>query len=69
MGAKTFDWATQNHAYGTVFWDAQGVLLVDFLPRGETINAAHYCGTLNELREAVHQKRPGRMQNGVIMPP
>jgi hypothetical protein len=24
---------------------------------------------LNELREAVHQKRPGRMQNGVIMPP
>ncbi|GBN77026.1 hypothetical protein AVEN_202702-1 [Araneus ventricosus] len=30
----------------TVFWDRQGILLVDFLPRGETINAVRYCETL-----------------------
>ena len=33
-----------------VFWDAEGVLLVDFLPRGETINVAHYCNMLDKER-------------------
>ena len=51
----------------TVFWDAQGILLVDFLPPGETINAARYCQTLNKLREAVRRKRPGRLTEGVIL--
>jgi len=31
-----------------VFWDAEGVLLVDFLPRGEMINVAHYCNMLDK---------------------
>jgi hypothetical protein len=29
----------------TVIWDAEGILLVDFLPRGEKINAAPCCNT------------------------
>jgi hypothetical protein len=29
-----------------VFWDRKGVLLVDFMPHGTTINAAAYCETL-----------------------
>ncbi|GFR06800.1 histone-lysine N-methyltransferase SETMAR [Trichonephila clavata] len=33
----------------TVFWDAQGVLLLDFLEVG-TINATRYCDTLSKLR-------------------
>ena len=48
----------------TVFWDTKGVLLVDFLPPGETVNAARYCETLNKLREAVRRKRPGRLSEG-----
>jgi len=31
-----------------VSWDAEGVLLVDFLPRGEMINVAHYCNMLDK---------------------
>jgi len=30
---------------GTVFWDRKGVLLVDFLPQGSTINVSVYCNT------------------------
>jgi hypothetical protein len=33
----------------TVFWHRQGVLLVDFVPLGSTINAGVYCDTLKQL--------------------
>jgi len=51
----------------TVFWDAKGVLLVDILPHGETINAVRYCKTMDRLREAVRRKRPGLLQKGVVL--
>ena len=51
----------------TVFWDTKGVLLVDFLPPGKTVNAARYCETLNKLREAVRRKRPGRLSEGFCL--
>jgi histone-lysine N-methyltransferase SETMAR len=34
---------------GTVFWDANGFLLAEFLEPGQTINAAHYVQTLHKL--------------------
>jgi hypothetical protein len=37
----------------TVFWDRKGILLVDFLPQGSTINAGVYCDTLKKLRSAI----------------
>jgi len=41
----------------TVFCDRQGVLLVEFLPHGTTINSAVYCETLKKLRHAIQNKR------------
>jgi hypothetical protein len=43
---------------GTVFWDSEGCILVDFLEKGKTINAARYVQTLKELRRALLEKRP-----------
>jgi len=37
----------------SVFWDRKGILLVDFMPPGATINAAAYCYTLTRLRRAI----------------
>ena len=45
---------------GTVFWDAEGLILVEFLERGQIITAARYVQTLHKLRRALHDKRPGR---------
>lgn len=39
-----------------VFWDAKGVL-VDFLRRGETVDALRYCNAVNRLRD-VQRKGP-----------
>jgi hypothetical protein len=34
----------------TVFWDIDGVILVDVITRGETINSAAYINTLTKLK-------------------
>ena len=51
----------------TVFWDAKGILLLDILEPGHTVNANRYCQTLDKLKEAVRRKRPGRLTSGVLL--
>ncbi|KAG8173908.1 hypothetical protein JTE90_020212 [Oedothorax gibbosus] len=48
----------------TVFLDRKGVLLVDFLPRNETINAAAYCETLNNLRRFNPEQKTWQVEQG-----
>jgi hypothetical protein len=49
-----------------MFWVRKGVLLVEFLPQGSTINAGVYCNTLKKLRCAIHKRR-GMLIQGVVM--
>ncbi|KAJ4444773.1 hypothetical protein ANN_06570 [Periplaneta americana] len=51
----------------TVFWDRKDILLIDFLPRGETVNTDRYCGTLRKLRRAIQNKRRGMLTAGVVL--
>lgn len=44
----------------TVFWDDGGVILVDFLEHGLTVNSERYIETLKKLREAIRRKRPNK---------
>jgi hypothetical protein len=37
----------------TVFWDQKGVILVNFLEQGLTINAARYVETLKKLKSQI----------------
>ncbi|GFR74342.1 histone-lysine N-methyltransferase SETMAR [Elysia marginata] len=50
----------------TVFWEAKGVILLDILPQGQSINAAQYCSALDRLRDAIRRKRPGLLRRGVV---
>jgi hypothetical protein len=43
-----------------VFWDCDGVILVDVIPRGVTINSEAYINTLNKLKERFQRVRPGK---------
>ncbi len=46
----------------TVFWDCDGIILIDYLPQGRTINAEYYSDTLKgPLRKAIAEKRPGKL--------
>ncbi len=41
-----------------LFFDKQGVVLCEFAPRGERINAEAYCETIKTLKERLRRKRP-----------
>ena len=51
----------------TVFWDRQGVLLVEFLLQGTTINSAVYCETLKKLRHAIQNKGRGMLRVAILL--
>ena len=40
----------------TVFWDAKGVIMLDFLPKRSTINGVYYANLLDQLRTAIREK-------------
>ncbi len=42
----------------TLFCDAKGMVLIDFLEPKEKINSERYCQTLSKLKEALRCKRP-----------
>jgi len=44
---------------GTVFWDAEGLILAEFLKPGQTITAARYVQTLHKLRRELRDRSLG----------
>ena len=40
-----------------VFWDAHGVLFIDYLEEGKTINRERYIGQLMRLKNEIGEKR------------
>jgi [histone H3]-lysine36 N-dimethyltransferase SETMAR len=51
----------------TVCWDEQGILLLEWLDEGRTINATHFCELLDHLRSAIKEKRRGLLSRGVLI--
>jgi len=62
-----FKQTTSTQITCTVFWDRKGILLVDFLPQGTTINAGVYCDTLKKLHCVIQNKQCGMLSRGVVM--
>ncbi|GBN95292.1 Mariner Mos1 transposase [Araneus ventricosus] len=48
--------------------DRHGILLVEFLPRGKTINAVRYCETLRKLRCTIQNKIRGMLSQSTVLP-
>lgn len=51
----------------TIFWDQEGILLIDYLEHKKTITGEYYAGVLKTLREAIVEKRRGKITNGVLL--
>ena len=51
----------------TVFWDAKGVIMLDFLPKRSTITGVYYANLLDQLRTAIREKRWGKLSKGVLL--
>jgi len=50
----------------SIFWDQDGILLIDYLPKGQTINAEYYSSPLVQLKDILKEKRRGKVTNGVL---
>jgi len=42
-----------------IFWDQDGFLLLDYPPKGQTINAEYYSSLLVQLKDILKEKRLG----------
>ena len=51
----------------TVFWDAKGVIMLDFLTQKSIITGVYYANLLDQLRAAIHEKRQGKLSKGVLL--
>ncbi|UYV82869.1 hypothetical protein LAZ67_22001161 [Cordylochernes scorpioides] len=50
----------------SVFWDSEGVLLLDFLNKGQTITGDYYANFVKQLREAIKEKRRGKLSRKIV---
>ena len=55
---KTQPSAGKVMATATIFWDAKGVIMLDFLPKRSTITGVYYANLLDQLRTAIREKTP-----------
>ena len=51
----------------SVFWDTEGIIMIDYLEKGQTINGEYYSNELRQLRENLKVKRRGKLSKGVLL--
>ena len=52
--------------FASIFWDQDGILLIDYLPKGQTINAEYYSSLLVQLKDILKEKRREKFTKGVL---
>ena len=58
--------ASPRKVMATVFWDAEGIVLVDYLEHGSTITGPYYADLIGKVRAALKKKRRGKLRRGVL---
>jgi len=50
----------------SIFWDQNGTLLIDYLSKGQTINAEYYSSLLVQFKDILKEKRRGKVIKKVL---
>jgi len=50
----------------SIFWNEDGILLINYLPKGQTINAEYYSSLLVTLKDILKEKRLGKVTKVVL---
>ncbi|KAL7729269.1 hypothetical protein ACLKA6_009721 [Drosophila palustris] len=51
------------------FWDAHGIIFIDYLQKGQTINSDYYMALLERLKDEIAKKRPHITKKKSVVPP
>lgn len=57
---------TAGKIMATFFWDAKGILLIDYLEKGKTITGPYYAALLDRLKDEITRSRPHLAKNKVL---
>jgi len=49
-----------------IFWDQDGILLIDYLPKGQTINTDYYSSLLVQLKDTLKEEHQRKVTKGVL---
>ena len=50
----------------SIFWDQDGILLIDYLPKGQTIIAEYYSSLLVQMKDILKENPRGNVTWGVL---
>ena len=50
----------------SIFWDQAGTFLIDYLPKGQTINLEYYLSLLVQLKDILKEKRRRKVTKVVL---
>ncbi len=56
-----------NKIMATVFWDAEGILLIKYYSKGHNVNQQTYQATLKKLSAAIRRLRPGLRDDEIFL--
>lgn len=57
---------TAGKVMASVFWDSEGIVFIDYMPKGQTITGHYYANLIPKVREAIKEKRRGKLASGVL---
>jgi len=49
------------------FWDQDGILLIDYVPKGQTINVEYHTSLLVQLNDISKEKTPRKFHQGGLV--
>jgi len=52
--------------FASTFWNQDGILLIDYLPKGQTINVEYYSSLLVQLKDILKEKHCWKVTKGVL---
>ncbi|KAK9884358.1 hypothetical protein WA026_005307 [Henosepilachna vigintioctopunctata] len=69
---QSFEWTAHNepapkrgktpqsadNVMASLFWDEHGIIFIDYLEKGRTINSDYYIALLDRLKDEIAEKRP-----------
>jgi len=50
----------------SIFWDQDGILLIDYLPKGQIINTEYYSSLMVQLKDILKEKRCRKVTKGIL---
>ena len=51
----------------SIFWDAEGIVFINYLQKCKSINEEYFAKLLRELRQAIKSKQPGKLTKDVLL--